>query len=254
MAKNDAAKEMKSNLGGTANVVFSFDCTGSMAPVIQQVRQKLRDLVEMMSADIPNFKIGLIAHGDYCDGANAIHVLDLTNDLEKIMTFISSTPNVGGGDAPECYELALHRASLMSWPKEGGSLVLIGDDQPHTPDYPGNTDKLDWREEVKRLKAMNVNVFPMQCLMMPHRKEENKFWEDVSGLSETPLLILENFAESSDVLGAVAYASAGEEAYGKYMTKSLYNVGSNNMAENRTKLRGFANKKKADETPEEKTE
>jgi hypothetical protein len=31
--------------------------------------------------------------------------------------------------------------------------------------YPGNTDHLNWKEEVKALKAANVNVFPMQCLL-----------------------------------------------------------------------------------------
>jgi len=240
------ATQIKDNLGKTTAFVALFDTTGSMKPAIQQVRQKLRDLVEMMRQDIPDLKIGLIAHGDYCDGPNAVLVLDLTDDLEKIMNFISNTPNTSGGDAPECYELALHRANLMSWPKEGGSVVLIGDDEPHDPNYPGNTDHLDWREEVKALKAKNVNVFPMQCLFSTHRPQVNKFWEEVSGLSGTPLLILDDFKESSDVLGAVAYAGAGEAAYGEYMKKGLYATGSSNVHMNRCKLRNFVNKEKTD--------
>lgn len=254
--KKDTAKDMKANISQSAAIVFSFDTTGSMNPCIQQVRQQLRDVVEMLRQDKVDVKIGLIAHGDYCDGDNAIKVLDLTDDLEKIMTFINTTPNTGGGDAPECYELALNRARSMSWPKEGGSLVLIGDDEPHGVNYPGNTDHLNWKEEVKALKAANVNVFPMQCLFSEHRTLVNKFWEEVSGLSETPLLILENFKESGDVLGAVAYATAGSETYENYASKSLYDTGSANMTENRSKLRAFSSKSKVSDKPvsEEKTE
>jgi hypothetical protein len=209
----DTTTEMKANLGKPTAIVFSFDTTGSMQPCIQQVRQKLRDLVEMMRQDIPDLRIGLISHGDYCDGPNAIHVLDLTTDLEKIMQFINETPNTGGGDAPECYELALNRANSMSWPAEGGSLVLIGDDEPHDPNYPQNTDHLDWREEVKALKAKKVNVFPLQCLQADYKKGANLFWEQVSGEAGTPLLILENFKDSASTLEAAAYA-AGSAATG----------------------------------------
>lgn len=131
IVKPDTAKEMKANLGNTTALVVSFDTTGSMAPAIQQVRQKLKDLVEMMTADLPGLKIGLISHGDYCDGDNCITVLDLTDDLEKIMKFIIEAPQTSGGDLPEAYELVLQTAKSLSWPKEGGSLIIIGDDQPH---------------------------------------------------------------------------------------------------------------------------
>lgn len=235
--------EMKANLDGASSVVFSFDTTGSMSPCIKQVRQKLRDLVEMMTADIPNLKVGLIAHGDYCDGDNCIAILDLTNDLEKIMNFIANTPNTGGGDAPECYEYALQTANGMSWPKEGGSLVLIGDDEPHEK----NPNNIDWRKEVAALLEKNVKVFPMQCLHNTHRTGPNKFWEEVSGLSGTPLLMLESFADSANVLEAVAYSAAGEEAFKNYKMRydaevagGVRTCSTNNMVENQNKLEAYA--------------
>jgi hypothetical protein len=250
----DVAKEMKSNLGSAANVVFSFDTTGSMNPCIQQVRQKLRDLVEMMSADIPGLKIGLIAHGDYCDGDNCIKTLDLTDDLEKIMTFINTTPNTGGGDAPECYEFALQSAKNLSWPKEGGSVVLIGDDEPHPIGYVTSahgeqqtTNNINWRDEVRQLLEKNVKVFPMQCLFRAGRDNVNKFWEEVSGISGTPLLMLESFGDSANTLEAVAYASAGAGAYEGYKMKFCAEVGtgersvaSSNLCSNQAKLEEFA--------------
>lgn len=239
----NTTNEMKTNLGGASSVVFSFDTTGSMSPCIKQVRQKLRDLVEMMTADIPDLKVGLIAHGDYCDGDNCIAILDLTNDLEKIMNFIANTPNTGGGDAPECYEYALQTAKGMSWPKEGGSLVLIGDDEPHEQ----NPNNIDWRKEVAALLEKNVKVFPMQCLHSPHRSGPNKFWEEVSGLSGTPLLMLESFADSANVLEAVAYSAAGEEAFKNYKMRydaevagGVRTCSTSNMVENQNKLEAYA--------------
>lgn len=239
----NTTNEMKTNLGGASSVVFSFDTTGSMSPCIKQVRQKLRDLVEMMTADIPDLKVGLIAHGDYCDGDNCIAILDLTNDLEKIMNFIANTPNTGGGDAPECYEYALQTANGMSWPKEGGSLVLIGDDEPHEK----NPNNIKWRKEVTALLEKNVKVFPMQCLHSPHRIGPNKFWEEVSGLSGTPLLMLESFADSANVLEAVAYSAAGEEAFKNYKMRydaevagGVRTCSTSNMVENQNKLEAYA--------------
>jgi hypothetical protein len=247
VTKPDSTKEMLGNLGKTASVVFSFDTTGSMNPCIMQVRQNLRNLVESMTQDIPGLKIGLIAHGDYCDKDNCITVLDLTDDLEKIMNFITNTPNTSGGDAPECYEFVLHTARSLSWPKEGGSLVLIGDDEPHPKE--ANPNHIDWKEEMKALAELNVKVFPMQCLYNSHRKNVNQFWEGVSAEHETPLLMLESFNDSANVLEAVAYASAGEAGYNAYKGKFAAEVAdgvrcraTSNLAENQSKLDDFVKK------------
>lgn len=241
--KPDIAKQMHGNLGKPTAVAFSFDTTGSMRPAIEQVRQKLRDLVEMMTADIPGLKIGLIAHGDYCDGPNCIKTLDLTDDLEQIMSFINTAPNTGGGDSPECYEFALQTAKNLSWPKEGGSVVLIGDDEPHEH----NPTNISWRDEVRQLLEKNVKVFPMQCLFRQDRSNVNKFWEEVSGISGTPLLMLESFADSANTLEAVAYASAGADAYEGYKMKFCAEVASgdrsiasSNLCSNQAKLDDFA--------------
>lgn len=233
--KPNQVKEMKNNIGNTTALVVSFDCTGSMSSCIQEVRQKLRDLAEMMFQDIKGLKIGLIAHGDYCDGDNCINILDLTDDVERIMNFINNTPNVGGGDAPECYEYVLHQAKSLSWPETGGAFVLIGDATPHEQ----NPNNLDWRVELKGLKEKNVNVFAMQCLKS-NNAEQNKFWEEVSGEAGTPLLILEHFGESATTLGAVAYASSGDiGAYATYKSRHVAPTASLNLCSNVSKLESF---------------
>jgi hypothetical protein len=105
-------------------------------------------------------------------------------------------------------------ARELSWPKEGGSLVLIGDAEPHEPNYPANTNKLDWRQELTYLLERGIKVIPMQCLA---RYGSTSFWSDIAKLAQTPLLKLDDFAESAINLGAAVCASAGEDIYGHYM-------------------------------------
>ena len=262
--KQDITKEMMFNLGSCTYLLVSFDTTGSMRPCINDVRQKLRDLVEKMTQDIPGLKIALIAHGDYCDGDNCMQYLDFTDDLEKIMQFINNTPNTSGGDAPECYEYALQTGKNLSWTKEGGNFIIIGDDEPHEI----NDNKIEWRKEVLEMKEKNIKVFPMQCLFNATRANVNNFWEEISQIAATPLLILDSFADSANVFEAVAYA-ASPAAYDFYeskvsseTSKGMRATASSNMADIRSKLSTFANNlknspskmeglsKSLDETPE----
>jgi hypothetical protein len=242
MSNENIVSEMKSNLGKSTKILVSFDTTGSMSPAIKEVRQKIRDLMESMTQDIPELQVALIAHGDYCDGDDCIRSLDFTNDLTKIMAFISDAPETSGGDSPECYEFALHTAANMSWGDEGGSVILIGDDLPHEK----NPNNIDWRNVVKQLAERNIQVIPVQCLYR-EGSNVNKFWSEVSELSNTPLLKLESFNDSANVLEAVAYASAGDESYTAYMSKvddetmrGLRSATTSNMVENTTKLCSFA--------------
>jgi len=143
--------------------------------------------------------------------------LKLTDDRNKIYNFIRNTPNTGGGDAPECYELALHEARNLGWTDgidSGRALVLIGDATPHEPDYPQNKKKLDWSAEVIALKEMGVLVYPLQCLNAGH--DADQFWSQVAELSGTTKLKLSDFGGTAHTLRGVAYATAGEDAYKLY--------------------------------------
>ncbi|WP_236069492.1 vWA domain-containing protein [Citreicoccus inhibens] len=97
-------------------VVFSFDTTGSMYPCLAQVRKKLGSAVARLTKEIPGIRIGIIAHGDYCDERSTYvtKALDLTDDAKAIARFVEKVEQTGGGDAPECYELVLHQAQSLS--------------------------------------------------------------------------------------------------------------------------------------------
>ena len=51
-----------------------------------------------LTTEIPSIRIGVVAHADYCDGPNnIIHMMDLTNDVNKLCNFVESVAAGGGG-------------------------------------------------------------------------------------------------------------------------------------------------------------
>ena len=201
------------------DVLFSMDTTGSMQPCIANVRKHLEETCEAMLKDIEGLKIGLIAHGDWCDDDNKIVSLPLCNDKAAIFDFIRNAPNTSGGDVPECYELALHVARSLGWSatsRTGRVLVLIGDATPHDPNYPENTDKLDWRHEVDMLKEMGIKVYALQCLGSEHTLAENTFWGEVAERGAGKRMLLNEFCESALTLQGITYAAAGTKAFAMY--------------------------------------
>ena len=66
------------------------------------MRQKLRENCERLLRDIPQMRIAIMAHGDYCDYHNYVerHV-DFTSDVDVLVDFAEQVPKTGGGDSPE---------------------------------------------------------------------------------------------------------------------------------------------------------
>src|SRR5438309_7055523 len=91
------------------DVVFSFDTTGSMSSCIQQVRKNIKNITERLFKEISGIRIGIVAHGDYCDEKSTylMKSIDLTSDMNKIIEFINNVENTDGGDYPEAYEYVL---------------------------------------------------------------------------------------------------------------------------------------------------
>ena len=66
------------------DMMVSFDTTGSMYPCLTQVRRNVSELVTRLFKEVPGIRIGVIAHGDYCDGPKVITQLDFTDSQEEI--------------------------------------------------------------------------------------------------------------------------------------------------------------------------
>ncbi|PLZ91480.1 hypothetical protein CEN44_08475 [Fischerella muscicola CCMEE 5323] len=195
-------------------VVFSFDTTGSMYPCLTQVRRKIKETVTRLMSEIPQMKIGIIAHGDYCDEGSTyvIKKFDISSDIDAICEFVQNVEPTGGGDAPECYELVLHEAQSLSWSDNASkSLVLIGDDVPHPPAH--NPQKLNWRQEVDTLANKGVMVYGVQAL---NRSHATLFYKELAEKSGGFHVNLDQFSYITDLFLAVCYQQSSDEKLQAY--------------------------------------
>ena len=199
-------------MAGTVDIVFSFDTTGSMYPCLAQVRRKLREIVTRLFKEIPGLRVDVIAHGDYCDEGSTYltRVFELNRDVTALCRFVDDVIPTGGGDLPEAYEYVLRQARGLQWSKaDSRVLVMIGDDVPHGPSYPGNRLKIDWKAEASALAAQGVSIYAVQAL---NRKHATSFYRELAergGGYHLPLAQLDNITE---LLQAVVAQQQGPDA------------------------------------------
>ena len=189
---------------GRHEVMLSFDTTGSMYRYLTSVRNALAGMVDHLFATVPGIHIGVIAHGDYCDkdSSYVIKYLPVSRDKAKLLNFVKTVGKTGGGDAPECYELALSKAAFAAgWHKSAVSraLVLVGDAPPHEPGYEcnGYTNNIDWRKMLLELSKRKVQVFAVQC---GRSSTSESFYKTCAEHTRGSHLHLENDADGIDSL------------------------------------------------------
>ena len=194
----DESKEIETDL------VISFDTTGSMYPCLSEVKRHIATMVPKLFRDMPGLRLGIIAHGDYCDGDKVIQTLDFTNDQNALISFVQNAPSTGGGDYPECYELVLRTVKTFTWRAEAKmkSLVMIGDAPPHETHE--NPQKINWREEAESLANRNIQVFSVQCLNRGNR-EAYAFYSQVARMTNGYHMFLDQFSYITDMLQAICF-------------------------------------------------
>jgi hypothetical protein len=196
-------------------VVLSFDTTGSMFKYLDTLRAELGELLEGLFSEIPNLRLGLIAHGDYCDADSSyiIKYLPLIQDRRKLLAFVEEVGPTFGGDAPECYELALNKASKeMHWSDDATTrcLVMIGDDEPHKKGYKygGHTVQIDWRNQLKALAAKDVMIYAVQC---GSNQRAEAFWKELASGTSGQYLQMNQVNTLKDAILALCFRQANNQ-------------------------------------------
>ncbi|KAI6170179.1 VWFA domain-containing protein [Aphelenchoides besseyi] len=181
-----------------------------MYTVAAQVRLKIKECVERLFKEIGNdhLRIGIIMHGDYLEDCrpfwSPLYVtkhLPLTTNVQAIVDFVDSAAEIANFTGPECYELVLHEAQAFQW-TAGLShvLVLIGDEVPHEPDE--NPQHLNWRDELEKLRQMNVVVYGVQARNQEHAKQFYAQCAEKTGGIHLPLA---QFNSMVEIIMAVCY-------------------------------------------------
>jgi len=202
------------------DVMISFDTTGSMAPCLSEVRRNVREVVGQLFDSIAGIRIGVIAHGDYCDAPRTLEVQDLSRNLATIQKFVSSVKPTNGGDWDECYELVLHRARSLDWRTDADVrvLILIGDAAPHRRGYIWGAQEClyDWKEQCRLLKDRGVVVYAVQAMGSARRAKERAFYCQVAELTGGVKIDLHQLSHVLQLIPAVCYQQVGPEAFGQY--------------------------------------
>ncbi|ETO28127.1 hypothetical protein RFI_09007, partial [Reticulomyxa filosa] len=200
-------------------IVFSFDTTASMYRVLETVRNNVAKTISRLFRDIPNLRIGVMAHGDYMfvlffvkvvifvfsrDTSYTCRWVDLTKNEEQLVWFVSNVGKTYGGDAPECYELVLHNVSReFSWSEtcQARSFVLIGDEVPHATNS-NNPYNLDWREKIKDCAACGIKIYSVQCRDQASSKN---FYKTCATETEGVYLTLDNLDSFPGMMVAICH-------------------------------------------------
>ena len=204
------------------DLVVSFDTTGSMYPVLSQVRSEVGKFVETMFNEFTDLRIGVIAHGDYCDADDPYTIIakELTRDKVSLCKFIKDVKKTYGGDADECYELVLNLAAgdTLGWRGDAQKImIMIGDASPHSPMYSMNKDHLDWKKEASRLAERGIKVFAVHALSY-YRSSSREFYKQVAKETLGTYLTLDQFNEVVELIKATVYQQGGEEKLNEYVT------------------------------------
>eukprot|EP01084_Bolivina_argentea_P216467 367757_1 len=218
--KYDASTNLASNKCDNGNEVveicFSFDTTGSMYKWLEEVKTSLRNIVKDLFSKIPNIKISLIAHGDYCDEKTTyvLKCCSFTRNENQLIDFVNTAGRTGGGDAPECYEYVLwYVSNKLEWGIHTKSkiLVMIGDANPHEPNYKLNTMNIDWREQLQHLRQKNIICYTICC-----NRSNMTFWETVSRTTYGKCLELTNIKNITKLFIALCLSSSSSDQFQQF--------------------------------------
>jgi hypothetical protein len=117
--------------GRDMELVICLDTTDSMKDDIDEIRKMLVPMLNAITGEFKDFKIGLVLYKDYNDDY-LTRIIPFTRDLEAVRRALNGIRVRGGRDIPEAvYEALYDGAVKFSWEAESRVLVLIGDAPPH---------------------------------------------------------------------------------------------------------------------------
>ena len=214
-------RESTTTSDGKLDMVIAFDTTGSMAKYIGAVKEHVKELIPKLFKQNPDLRIGIVAFGDYCDMPSkynfgkAYQVCELTDDENKLIKFITSAQNTGGGDSDEFYELVIKKiVEETNWREDSTKAVLfIADANPHEVGYSyGNivvNNQIDWREEAKKAVEKGIKFDTLTIY-------ETKWYKELSSITNGVSAPFSTSSKTSQLVEAAALARGGEK------TRSLY--------------------------------
>lgn len=218
------SKKTSSKTDTMVDYVIAFDCTGSMASYIKDVRNRVKEMVTNLFATNKNLRLKIVSFGDYCDMhgendfGNAYQVCELTDNQNALIEFVNNSKDTGGGDGDEFYELVLRKINRETKWRTGSKrvLFLIGDAPAHNPDYRwfGKKRGINWRDEMQESIDLGLQI---DTLAINPRLDMYKTLSDSTNGVFIPYSKSNNV---SHVVEASTYARTSKSAYDKKLKEA----------------------------------
>ena len=144
-----------------SDIVFLIDNTGSMTDDIQNVKDNLNDLIDLLK-HLKNVRVAVATYGDKnVDGERWYRRTNLSSDLEQMRNFINSMIVNGGGDYPEStYDGLYKTVDELNWKSESKRMILLIGDAPGLE--PPLTDHNREQTITKCLESnVKANIYPV---------------------------------------------------------------------------------------------
>ncbi|GIQ79439.1 hypothetical protein KIPB_000084 [Kipferlia bialata] len=108
------------------DLVFLVDCTGSMQPWIEGVKQSIRAIIKSLHDDNNQllFRLAFVRYTDFDVGSNRTSVLPFTEDVAVFERFVGAIHASGGGDGPEDVMGGLRAVCDLDF-RHGSTRVLV---------------------------------------------------------------------------------------------------------------------------------
>jgi hypothetical protein len=223
-AVDQSSKAAPRGLSYAVDIVFCIDVTGSMTPIIDQVKENaLRfydDVQSNLTAkgkNVDQLRVRVIAFRDFAaDGAAALDespFFTLPDDRADFSAFVNGLVAEGGGDAPESGLEAVALAIDSPWTTVGDrrrQVIVVWTDQPAQPldpsvlpsdiasrvpvDFSALTDA--WEDEQGRMGSSSKRLI----LFAP----DGPGWSDMSGVWEN---VVHNPSQAGGGLSEVDYGT-----------------------------------------------
>jgi hypothetical protein len=105
----------------------------------------------------------------------------------------------------------LNRARKLSWTSgKSKVLIMIGDSIPHSIDYPGNSERLDWENEAGLLGEAGIAIYSVHALA-GIRSFSKQFYTKIANMTGGFYLTLDQFDAMRDIISAVCYQQKDKE-------------------------------------------
>lgn len=199
-------------------LVVAFDTTGSMAPCIKEVRNRLKEFTSEIFHNVDNIEIQLVAFGDYCDMPKDYFVSPATNDPNVLEKWINKNYSTHGGDGDEYYEYVIKRVREETEWADRNIFILLGDSIPHEVGYKynGKVYNIDWREEARKCAEMNIPIYAVQAL---DNSRAAYFYREVSEITNGIKTDLHQLSHIVEYITAISLRATNEEALDNYEKK-----------------------------------